>query len=149
MFLYPDLMMKVRLSEKVSLRYIHLCAVAPHARAYFSTHASGAQATMPKINQGILAKLPIALPPLAEQQRIVAKVEELMGICDRLEGRPPMLMSRVAGCSKPSSTMPSLTPLRASLRQGLCPRPIFHSESLPSNRATNGSDQISLKNYLL
>jgi type I restriction enzyme S subunit len=85
LFLYPDLMIKVRLSEKVSLRYVHLCSVAPHARTYFSTHASGAQATMPKINQGVLVKLPIPLAPFAEQNRIVAKVDELMALCDQLE----------------------------------------------------------------
>ncbi len=85
LFLYPDLMMKVRLSQKVSLRYIHLCAIAPPARAYFSTHASGAQATMPKINQGTLLQLPVPLPPLAEQHRIVAKVDELLALCDRVE----------------------------------------------------------------
>ena len=87
LFLYPDLMIKVRLSQKVSLRYVHLWAIAPPARAYFSTHASGAQATMPKINQGTLLQLPVPIPPLAEQGRIVAKVEELMALCDRLEAQ--------------------------------------------------------------
>jgi type I restriction enzyme S subunit len=87
LFVYPDLMIKVRLSDKVSLPYVHLCAVAPHARTYFSTHASGAQATMPKINQGVLIKLPIPLAPLAEQLRIVAKVHELMALCDQLEAQ--------------------------------------------------------------
>ncbi len=93
LFLYPDLMIKVRLSEKVSLRYVHLCAVAPHARTYFSTHASGAQATMPKINQGALVKLPIPVAPFAEQNRIVAKVDELMALCDQLEAQLNMMQT--------------------------------------------------------
>ena len=48
-------------------------------------NATGAQKTMPKINQGVLRALPIMIPPLAEQHRIVAKVDALMALCDRLE----------------------------------------------------------------
>jgi type I restriction enzyme S subunit len=40
---------------------------------------------MPKINQTTLVSLPIPVPPVAEQKRIVAKVDELMALCDWLE----------------------------------------------------------------
>lgn len=39
---------------------------------------------MPKINQGDLLALPIPLPPLGEQQRIVVKVDELAQLCNQL-----------------------------------------------------------------
>jgi type I restriction enzyme, S subunit len=39
------------------------------------------------LNRTSLTNLLIPLPPLAEQVRIVAKVDELMGLCDELEGR--------------------------------------------------------------
>ncbi len=39
----------------------------------------------PAINSTDFAALPFPLPPLAEQRRIVTKVDELMALCDRLE----------------------------------------------------------------
>ncbi|WP_417839061.1 restriction endonuclease subunit S [Tritonibacter scottomollicae] len=42
-------------------------------------------ATRAKLNQARALTIPIPLPPLAEQHRIVAKVDELLALCDRLE----------------------------------------------------------------
>jgi type I restriction enzyme, S subunit len=37
------------------------------------------------LNTALVRRFPLGLPPLAEQQRIVGKVDELMVLCDRLE----------------------------------------------------------------
>ena len=39
----------------------------------------------PKMNKTRMNSIPVALPPLDEQLQIVAKVDELMALCDRLE----------------------------------------------------------------
>ena len=41
--------------------------------------------TFKEVSGRIVAGVPLPLPPLAEQHRIVAKVDELMALCDRLE----------------------------------------------------------------
>ncbi len=45
----------------------------------------GRGAAFPSITRKQLETLPVPLPPLAEQHRIVAKVDELMALCDQLE----------------------------------------------------------------
>jgi type I restriction enzyme S subunit len=39
------------------------------------------------LNTGLVRNFPLGLPPLAEQHRIVAKVDELMALCDQLEAQ--------------------------------------------------------------
>lgn len=46
-------------------------------------NATGMTATGIKASK--LKEIPVAIPPLEEQQRIVQKVDELMALCDRLE----------------------------------------------------------------
>jgi type I restriction enzyme S subunit len=66
--------------------WLLLCLMAPAgARAQLVQRAYGAG--KPGLNLDNIRSLRITLPPLAEQDRIVAKVDELMALCDRLEAQ--------------------------------------------------------------
>ena len=70
-------------AEEVPRDYLLLFMRSSFARGFLGSEGVGA--TMTNLNQKILKKLPPPLPPLAEQHRIVAKVDELMTLCDQLE----------------------------------------------------------------
>jgi len=85
-YVYPDLMMRVHVWEEfVDVKYIDYVLKAPLVRKYYSSNATGTSDSMPKINQTIVAMTPIPLPPLEEQKRIVAKIEELLLYYHRLK----------------------------------------------------------------
>jgi type I restriction enzyme, S subunit len=58
---------------------------SPLAREYLGGAAVGT--TMVNLNQRILLDMLVGIPPLAEQKRIVAKVNELMALCDALDAK--------------------------------------------------------------
>jgi type I restriction enzyme S subunit len=75
----------IRLQPKPSheARYIKLFMESPQ---YWQQLQDGARGGgQPNVNGKTLAAMKIPLPPLAEQRRIVAKVDELMALCDQLE----------------------------------------------------------------
>ena len=50
-------------------------------------HAASEGGAQPNISKVKIVWTPFPLPPLAEQRRIVAKVDELMALCDRLQAQ--------------------------------------------------------------
>ncbi len=55
------------------------------AHEFAAVHHHGL--TLTRIGLGNFRSIPIPLPPFAEQHRIVAKVDELMGLCDQVRSR--------------------------------------------------------------
>ena len=64
-------------------RYLFLMLKA--FKSYFISNSSGA--AQPNFSKEKIVRTPFPLPPLAEQKRIVSKVDQLMKLCDELESR--------------------------------------------------------------
>ncbi|WP_068978231.1 restriction endonuclease subunit S [Aeromonas sp. EERV15] len=56
-------------------------------KAYLELREHAAGGAQPNLNVGKIASTVIPLPPIPEQHRIVAKVDELMTLCDQLKSR--------------------------------------------------------------
>jgi type I restriction enzyme S subunit len=73
--IFPDLMIRIRPHFLINRHYIKIALNSPAGRQYVTENASGAQATMPKINQDIIRNWPIPLPPLQEQAKISSEIQ--------------------------------------------------------------------------
>ena len=69
----------------INASYLAMLIRSPMVREYLNGYAVGA--TMQNLNQSILLRMSIGLPPRAEQNRIISRVDEMMALCDRLEER--------------------------------------------------------------
>lgn len=74
-----------RLYGKLDPDFIALQLMSEPFQAILDKTATGV--TAKGIKAAKLKRLPLAVPPLAEQHRIVAKVNELMALCDELEAQ--------------------------------------------------------------
>ncbi|UFZ01862.1 restriction endonuclease subunit S [Bradyrhizobium ontarionense] len=81
-----DKIVRLRLVNECDHRFVLLVNnYADFSREHYSKHASGVSPSMKNVSRDVILSLPVPLPPLAEQHRIVAKVKDLMALCDRLE----------------------------------------------------------------
>ncbi|WDJ99237.1 restriction endonuclease subunit S [Xanthomonas campestris pv. incanae] len=91
----------IRRSDLPCLLLQRVAKISPYAESvtvgYFTTWLNstffvraidpGRSNGVPHISTNQVAGMPFALPPLAEQHRIVAKVDQLMALCDQLKAR--------------------------------------------------------------
>lgn len=78
-------MMLIRPGIATAARFLELVLNSPLITAIARLRTTGGAA--PRVNVATVKAYPIPIPPLVEQQRIVAKVDELMALCDRLEAQ--------------------------------------------------------------
>ncbi len=76
-------LMLIRSNAVVSAKYLELCLNSPWISDFASKMTTGGAA--PRVNMSVVRAYPVPVPPFAEQHRIVAKVDELMALCDQLE----------------------------------------------------------------
>lgn len=75
----------IRLTEITSVSYLHYCILSPYIQNLIWGRQVGANRE--GLSKKILELFEIPLPPIAEQHRIVSKVNELFAICDVIEKR--------------------------------------------------------------
>jgi type I restriction enzyme S subunit len=70
-------------------KFLYFALSCERSRNYLRKKATGTAGSMPKINQQTLTSVPIELPPLAEQQEIVRRLEALFKIADQIRQTNP------------------------------------------------------------
>ncbi len=82
---FAGYLVRIRFRQRyIHTRYIWLAMNSQHVRDLIEKPIRSTVG-LKNVNSTELAAITIPLPPLAEQQRIVAKIDELMTLCDRME----------------------------------------------------------------
>jgi type I restriction enzyme S subunit len=76
-YIYPDLMMRVRLENELLARYLVYFLNSTTARNYFIKRATGTAGNMPKINGETVRELEVPVPPPNELAEVLQAVDDL------------------------------------------------------------------------
>jgi type I restriction enzyme, S subunit len=75
-YIYPDLMIRVRIRDRIVARWVWRVANSFIGRMYMQTNAIGTTGRMPKINGETLCNLVVPLPPRSEIVEMLRSVVE-------------------------------------------------------------------------
>jgi type I restriction enzyme S subunit len=104
---------RVRPRKGILSEYLAICLQVDAQNGVLAKHFTGA--TIKHFTGRSLSEYSLPLPPLAEQKRIVAKVDELMALCDRLEAQQQERETRHAALARASLARFADAPTPANL----------------------------------
>jgi type I restriction enzyme S subunit len=73
--IYPDLMIRARLNERMRPRFAELLLQSGPIREYFRGRAQGISGTMPKIDQQTISEVELPVPGISEQDELIAATD--------------------------------------------------------------------------
>lgn len=103
----------------INLKFINYFLISPYGRKEIFKHLKST--AQPSISMGTIRDIDLPLPPLAEQKRIVAKIEELMALCDKLEAQRKTRSEKIVEVHRATIHKLLETPNTASSLSGFAP----------------------------
>lgn len=103
----------IRPTKELLPKFLSLFLASPSVQWMINEIEVGA--TRQALTKGMIEQFEIPLPPLAEQKRIVAKVDELMALCDRLEAQQAEREARHTPLARAALARFAETPTPANL----------------------------------
>lgn len=82
-----DKIIRLSVSSQMNRAFVNMVNNVNYSREHYAANASGTSSSMKNVSREVVLALPVPVPPLAEQSRIVTRVEALMRLCDALEAK--------------------------------------------------------------
>lgn len=110
---FASYLIRVTPPQAIEARFLKLFLESPLYWTQLRTMSAGTG--QPNVNGQALGRLECPLPPLAEQKRIVAKVDDLMAFCDHLENQQKELETQHTHLARASFARFAETPIPENL----------------------------------